>query len=137
MEEMVARGRKPAHLYPGEASAAARLTSEQVAEIRQRYGAGETQEALAAVFGMTRSAISYQIRGKVFPDSAYVPPPLGTRNDNPGYRGERHHRAALTDAQAQEIRRRYAQGLSQSAVAQEFGVSQITVSRVVRGERYA
>lgn len=51
--------------------------------------------------------------------------------------GERSARAVLTDAQAQTIRERCASGLPQHVVAAEFGVSQITVSRIVRGLRYA
>jgi hypothetical protein len=50
--------------------------------------------------------------------------------------GERSARAVLSDEQAQAIRQRCAEGLAQYVVAGEFGVSQITVSRIVRGLRY-
>lgn len=51
--------------------------------------------------------------------------------------GELSARAALTDVQADEIRARCSNGASQRCVAAEYGVSQITVSRIVRGLRYA
>lgn len=50
--------------------------------------------------------------------------------------GERSARAVLTDEQADAIRVRCRSGVAQRSVAAEFGVSQITVSRIVRGLRY-
>lgn len=40
----------------GEASGKAKLTNEQVLEIRRRYTAGETAKALSVAFGMSHSA---------------------------------------------------------------------------------
>lgn len=55
-----------------------------------------------------------------------------------GQRGEGHTRAALTQAQADEIRARYAAGgVSQQSLADDFGVSQHTVSRLLAGSAYA
>lgn len=51
-------------------------------------------------------------------------------------KGEANGFARLTNAQAEEIRRRKADGVTQRALALEFGVGQSTVSRIVRGERY-
>lgn len=50
-----------------------------------------------------------------------------------GYGGERNPSAKLTEAQAREIRRRYANGERQVALALEFGVTQSAVSLIVRG----
>lgn len=51
--------------------------------------------------------------------------------------GEQSVHAALSDSQAAELRARYERGgVSRRALAAEYGVSQITVSRVVRGLRY-
>lgn len=50
-------------------------------------------------------------------------------------RGSAHGRAKLTEAQVADIRARYAQGgISQSALADEYGVIQITISRIIRRE---
>jgi DNA-binding transcriptional regulator YiaG len=49
--------------------------------------------------------------------------------------GERHRFAKLTDAQADELRRLRALGLSQPALARRFGINQSTVSRIVAGRR--
>jgi hypothetical protein len=52
--------------------------------------------------------------------------------------GEANGRAKLTQAQAEEIRAIYAQGVrSQQSIADEYGVSQYAVSRIVRNLRYA
>lgn len=51
--------------------------------------------------------------------------------------GELNHRSALTNDQAQEIRRRYAAGgVRQVDLALEFGVRQAAISRIVRGVSY-
>lgn len=49
-------------------------------------------------------------------------------------RGELNHQAKLTDAQAAEIRDKYAGGAgSQRQLASEYGVSQRSIAKVVRG----
>lgn len=54
------------------------------------------------------------------------------------YHGEDMVTAKLTNKQADEIRREYALGnISQEALGKKYNISQITVSRVVRGLRYA
>jgi hypothetical protein len=48
-------------------------------------------------------------------------------------RGDEHRGAKLSDAQVEDVRRRYAAGeASQTALAAEFGVSQPLISQVVR-----
>lgn len=50
--------------------------------------------------------------------------------------GERANRAKLTDAQALEIIARYAAGgISQDALALEYGVAQPSIGLIVRGKR--
>jgi DNA invertase Pin-like site-specific DNA recombinase len=52
--------------------------------------------------------------------------------------GERNGGAKLTDAAAAEIRRLYWSGMvSQQALADEYGVSQKAVWRIVNGKGYA
>lgn len=58
--------RDPSTRRRGEANGSARLTAEQVLEIRRRYAAGEKQVPLAAVFGVSQPIISQIIRRKVW-----------------------------------------------------------------------
>jgi len=64
----------------------------------------------------------------------------------PVRRGDAHPNAKLTDRQAADIRERYRRGrgatrwrrgLSQRELAAAYGVSQMVVSRIVRGIGYA
>lgn len=51
--------------------------------------------------------------------------------------GARHWRAKLSDDQVAEIRERYAVGgISQTALAREYGVNQTNISSIVRGDTY-
>lgn len=51
-------------------------------------------------------------------------------------RGERNGNASLTEAQVSEIRNSYP-GCTQKRLATRYGVSQRTISRIVRGETYS
>ena len=51
-------------------------------------------------------------------------------------KGEKHIKAKLTNDQAERIRQLYKEGVSQQKLADLFNVSQRTVSRIIRGERY-
>lgn len=58
-------------------------------------------------------------------------------NKNPNH-GQKNGRAKLTDTQAADIYRRYhAGGASQQKLADEFGVHQTSISRIVRGVGWA
>jgi DNA invertase Pin-like site-specific DNA recombinase len=51
--------------------------------------------------------------------------------------GERNSQAKLTEPQVQQIRRLYAtDGTTQEALAQQFGVTQTTIGRILRGETW-
>lgn len=52
-------------------------------------------------------------------------------------RGENHHAAKLTDAQALSIQQRIAAGTRQCVLVREFNVSKHTISRIARGIRLA
>lgn len=62
---------------PGARNGRAKLTAEQVQEIRRRAAAGETQRDLAAVFGVSKSQIGNIARGERWPDE--WPPDLRVR----------------------------------------------------------
>ena len=77
---------------------------------------------------------------------------LGTRQDNmddmvakrrhwahrglPGNLGEQNGRAKLTAEQVREIRKRHADGESQSSIARDYPVGRIKVGQIVRGESW-
>jgi len=91
----------PAHVYSGTPSSnmrdkvlrgrasgggRAKLTDTQAAEIIRRYVAGETAEALAAVYGVTKQAVMYRIKA-----AGVSRPHL------------RHHAMKLTDDQVRAV----------------------------------
>lgn len=53
-----------------------------------------------------------------------------------GFSGETNHAAKLTEPQVLEIRRRFAQGEQQAALAKEYGVTQTHMRRVLHGENW-
>jgi hypothetical protein len=52
-------------------------------------------------------------------------------------RGERNGNAKLKHSDAEEIRRLLADGRTGTALAERFGVSQATITRIKKGQRYA
>ncbi len=58
MADMYKRGRRDHSKIRGEKNGAARLTAEQVAEIRKRLKADESQRALGRAFGVNKSTIA-------------------------------------------------------------------------------
>lgn len=50
--------------------------------------------------------------------------------------GERNSKVVLTETKVLKIHAMSAQGVSQATIARNFGVSQIQVSRIIRGERW-
>jgi hypothetical protein len=63
------RGRYPGYRGRGEANGNARLTQDQVAEIRRRYAAGGVRQVdLAAEFGVSQPMIGYIVRGEHWVD---------------------------------------------------------------------
>ena len=51
-------------------------------------------------------------------------------------KGENHVKAKLTLNQVKQIKQFYKEGISQQKIADLFNVSQITISRIIRGMRY-
>jgi hypothetical protein len=119
--------------YAGERAPTAKLTEAAVIECRRRYAAGETQRALAAEFGVNPATISEAVTGRKW---GWLPGAVPTDRTRHGRKGERHHAAKLTAAQAAEIRRRAGQE-HHGALASEFGVSQASVWRIAEGRTWA
>ena len=103
------------------------LSDSEVVEIRELYSDGAPGTELGADYGCTRQMISLIVRGYVYRD---VGGPIA--GERPGYR------LALTNAQAKEIRERYAsEPVSQRQLATEYGVSRSTIGLLLRGVTYA
>lgn len=104
--------------------ATAKLTDEQVKEIRDRYAArGATQQALADRYGVTRVHISRIISGASrFSVEQYPNGP------------ERRTNFKLTSKQIDNIRKAYAAGgVTQQQLADRYGVSRVHVARILCG----
>lgn len=91
----------------------ARLTEDQVVEVRRRVGAGEARVDVAASLGVSRFTVDSIMTGR---------------------RGGPTRRAgALSGEQVSTIRALADLGMSQTAIAREVGTSQQMVSKVLRG----
>lgn len=120
----------------GETHPRAKLTDEQVREIRRRYtgGWGE-QTQLAKEYGVSQMLISQIVRGDIwshldprYEPKKYEPKPGGPRRDG----GAAHTRSKLTDDQVREILSRYADGkVSQRTLAEEYGVGRQIVRNII------
>lgn len=117
----------------GERHGMAKLTQEQVLDIRRRAAAGETQQSIADRHGISFQNVSLVALGKTWSYPGAAPLPEGQDRRR---RGAANPRAKLSGADVREIRRRYANGETQKSLAVAFGVSQSNVSVVVRRETW-
>lgn len=72
-DDMVAKGRTVIRDQAGDKNGAAKLTAENVEQIRARILRGETNTAIAVVFGVTHQAISRIRRGRSWGEAAMQP----------------------------------------------------------------
>lgn len=107
------------------------LTERVVIECRKRYAAGETATVLAAEFGVNAGTMGEAVTGGTW---AHLPG--ATPRGGKAYykRGVDNSLTKLTKEIAAELRRRWAAGEFQYALAAEFGVSQSTVWRLIHGK---
>jgi predicted transcriptional regulator len=121
-QEMFNRNRQPARMRSGETHYNATLTTVEVEQIRARYATGGVkQRDLAAEFGINQQSVSRYVRGERFATEGH-PAPTTTR-----------HRVAVTDEMRTAVRAARASGLSQDRIAEQLGIGQTTVSRILRG----
>ena len=64
----------------GEDMPQSKLTDDKVRQIRERYGAGETQKVLSEAFGVAEPTISDVVRRKVWKHVKTLPPGGSNRN---------------------------------------------------------
>lgn len=109
----------------GVSSPRSKLTSSEVKSVRELASAGWSLTRLSQRFRISRSTVSRVVRGEAYAGS--TGPTLGPRGGV----------ATLNPSAVAEIRHMCARGAaSQRAIAEQFGISQITVSRIQRGLRY-
>lgn len=119
MQDCAKKGRTTA----GETAHHAKLTWDQVHEMRQLYRDGWKQKDLVARYDVyDESTISKILRGEVWHDDTCT--------------SWQDQRVKLTWQVACEIRQLSMQGWQQRAIAKHYGISQSTVSKIVRGERW-
>jgi hypothetical protein len=110
-----------------------KITDDQVTEIRRRYGQGESSVALGAEFGISQV---HALRLATGAAQRYSPSPV----QEPSWRatGLRRSLPYLTENQIVEMRRRYLNGgITQKALAAEYGISQSYLSQVITRKRCA
>jgi hypothetical protein len=114
----------------GERQWQARLTREQVMECRRRYAAGESQGVLAAEFGVSGPTVSNAITGETW---SWLPGAVPVDHTRHGRRGTAHHSAKLTPEIVAAAKRRSSAGEYISVLATEYGVTQATMWKAIRG----
>lgn len=117
---------------PGATNPSAKLTDEQALAIRERYALGGiSHKQLAEQYGVTTTIIGYITRGGIWKH-------VGGPRTQPGRgaSGEANAAARLRLCQVEEIKRRYAAGERQAALAAAFGVSFGTVHLIIRGRTW-
>ena len=112
----------------GERNGAAKLTPGQVAYIRRRYAdGGITHRALAWEFGLCHQAVGDILTGRRWPH-------LGPVSSTPNRRA---WPAKLTPDAVRDILRRYAGGgVTQAALAAEYGVTRSCIAGIVQGRKW-
>lgn len=106
----------------GEHNFAAKLTEEQVKEIRQRWANGEQQKNLAVEFGVNAGSINQIVHGWTWKHS-FV-----------GRKKIRKHRTLKVSQVASICIEYNPKTMSQNALAKKYGVSRATIRRVLIGE---
>jgi hypothetical protein len=117
LHDMIAKGRKPI----GENHANARLTAEQVIQIRERVTQGELPRLLSQEYNVNLGSIYRLVKG-----TRYTSVP--GRGTLPVWK--------LTDEQVKDIRTKRKSGVSVKELAIEFGQNARSIRRIITGERY-
>ena len=129
-DDKMRKGRHVAGMAPGERNGNASLTATVVAQIIALAESGQTQKQIGQAVGTSQRTV-----GKILRGERWATVTGGEARSTPlrRVRGESHHNAKLTQAEADEIRARYRSGrVSQQAIADEYGIAQRTVSQIVR-----
>lgn len=125
----------PERTARGERAGGAKLTSEQVSEIRSLYASGDySHQQLGDMFGVKRETIGTVTRATHW-QHVTSSDGLASISDpkRRGKRGERNNGAKLTEQAVRDIRRLDKQGASRADLALQFGVSIHTINAIRYG----
>jgi hypothetical protein len=129
--------RAPLERVPrGERHYRARLTEEDVRQMRGLYAAGGALSAIARYMGLPLGTVHDVLHRKTWGHVTDASSPSFRPVLLPALqtlRGERHPVARLTEDAVRDIRRWHSCGETQRAIADRLGVSFVTVSDVLRG----
>lgn len=116
----------------GERNDMAKLTREQVVEIRKKRAAGMSYPKIAAEYGVSTGEVADIAKGTHW-KSVKEGPIAENLHD---CCGEHQWQAKLTNEKVIEMRRRAKAGETHKVIAEDFGVSRETASRAIRGESW-
>jgi len=116
----------------GETHPTAKLTEEQAVEARALYGAGVSQAEIAGRFGVSQPTIFGLVSGRTW---KHLGPPISKPRGH-NHVGAKNGRSKITEADVREMRRAYVGGETQTSIAARYGMSQVTVSKIVRHESW-
>ena len=130
-DDKMRKGRHVAGSAPGSANGNASLSDASVRDIVRMYSGGHTQADIGLRYGINARTVGKIVRGERW---RHVTNGASISDPSRRVRGDSHHNAKITQEIAEDIRRRYAAGgVSQQALADEYGIAQRTVSQIVRG----
>lgn len=134
--DMMAKGRN--NPPSGERGGFAKLTWEQVREIRETYAKGGlSQRLLGLQYGLTQSGIEGIVLGRTWKEEGMLLPESGTMYERNTKRGAGIANAKLTEADIPVIRQLAREGWKQRDIAARFGVTQCPIARVLAGKGWA
>jgi DNA invertase Pin-like site-specific DNA recombinase len=106
----------------------AKLTKSAVRAIRRLYLDGLSQYEIAARFSISQSNVSLIVTGQCW---SHVP------REFLALRPAKKTDQKLDPDKVRQIRRRYADGETQTAIARDYGVRSTTISELIRGNIWA
>lgn len=126
-QDMIARGRQGRSGVPGESNPWAKLTADNVAEMRRMVRAGSSIRAAARHFGVAHSCALSAVRGRTWAHVTEEPPLLkgDPRRSHPSkYR--------IPDEDARAALALYEQGRSLAEIGSLLGRDRVTIHRIIR-----
>lgn len=139
-DDKVRKGRGyriPPGRFFGTDSGSAKLSNEQVVELRLSYNTGAETAALARKYNICPDSVLRLARGIGYPDAdplAGKPRRMPCRDDR---RGERNAMCKLSEDDVRSIFAQVHAGRSAASIAREFAVSAPYVRQIARGEKWA
>ncbi len=131
VEKKRAKTREKNQSLKGQNHPRAKMTNEEVIQVRQRYINGEKISQIYEDYKDRYNSIETFKRiilGYTYKDIGNIPKSSQIRHTN----------AKLTDIQVKEIRQKYQKGkISYEKLGKEYGVSSTTISRIVKKQIYA